>query len=198
MQKRPRIKVVSDTIQEFQGIRYYLCGNYFQHKCRRLHRVVWIAYRGEIPDGHHVHHRDGDTSSNRITNLKLVTPLEHRRIHGPTPGSVFTPEDHAKAAAWHGSKEGREWHREQYEKHCRPALEEEVERKCCGCGELFLTPRTPRKFCSDVCKMRSRRASGVDNELRICESCGIKYETNRYYKNRTCSRECGRRLSMSL
>ena len=34
-------KVVSETIQELNGERFYLGGKYYQHNGKRLHRAVW-------------------------------------------------------------------------------------------------------------------------------------------------------------
>ncbi len=197
MQKRPRIKIVSDTIQEFMGVRYYLCGHYFQHKGSRLHRRVWEAYRGEIPKGQHVHHQDGDVSNNRIANLQMVSAAEHRRIHGPNSGSSFTEEDRGKAAERHKSEAGLEWHREHYKRHSAKALHEKGQRECEWCGSSF-TCRVVgvAKFCSGDCKARSRRASGVDNETRECVTCGTSFVVNKYWKTQNCSRSCGRQKQL--
>ena len=48
---------------------------------RMLHDIVWENANGSIPDGYEIHHIDGDKQNNDIENLKLVTPLEHKRIH---------------------------------------------------------------------------------------------------------------------
>ncbi len=45
------------------------------------HRIVWEDHFGEIPAGMQVHHVDGDKTNNDISNLQLVSPLEHKRLH---------------------------------------------------------------------------------------------------------------------
>src|SRR4249920_1704457 len=69
--------VISPTIQEFAGDRYYLCGKYFQNVRGRLHLAVWRLHRGEVPPGHHIHHKDDDRSNNDLENLECLTVQEH-------------------------------------------------------------------------------------------------------------------------
>ena len=41
--------------------------------CRSLlaHRVVWLTFRGEIPAGRELNHKDGDKTNNALSNLEL-------------------------------------------------------------------------------------------------------------------------------
>lgn len=46
-----------------------------------LHRKIWIATYGEIPEGYIVHHIDGNKLNNDIKNLCLMTRSEHMKHH---------------------------------------------------------------------------------------------------------------------
>jgi hypothetical protein len=49
---------------------------------RYEHRVVMEALTGApIPQGMHVHHRNGDGLDNRPENLQLLTATEHNALH---------------------------------------------------------------------------------------------------------------------
>lgn len=43
----------------------------------RVHRVIWIAENGIIPDGYVIDHINNDKLDNRIENLQLLTPREN-------------------------------------------------------------------------------------------------------------------------
>ncbi len=50
-----------------------------QHKFE--HHRVWERANGPIPEGHVLHHVNGDRRDNRLENLQLVTRAEHVRLH---------------------------------------------------------------------------------------------------------------------
>jgi hypothetical protein len=45
------------------------------------HRYIWEKFNGKIPDGFEIHHKNGNKQDNRLSNLELITRLEHRRLH---------------------------------------------------------------------------------------------------------------------
>ena len=163
---------------------------------KRIHRYVWEKERGPIPEGFHIHHINHDKSDNRIENLELVKANEHHKYHGEIRAItdydklVKNLEEVArpKASEWHGSAEGLEWHKKQYEA-TKDKLHEKVALTCDHCGEEFSNIKRTR-FCSNKCKSAWRRESGIDNEIRVCVECGNEFTINKYKKTQCCSRSC--------
>ena len=176
---------------------------YFKHHTTYLHRYVWEKHNGPIPKGCHIHHIDGNPLNNDISNLRCVTPFEHAGEHPRTDEyrnhvseqmRGDSPRQNA-CRAWHASEAGHEWHVEHGKRVA--ANMQPVQFTCIQCGRVYLSKPagSPHKFCSNACKSAHRRASGVDDEDRICQVCGKAFRVNKYSKSRTCSRSCGRRLA---
>ena len=53
-----------------------------ERKKERYHRYLWFEQNGEIPDGHHIHHIDGNPLNNSIENLQLLLGKNHLSEHG--------------------------------------------------------------------------------------------------------------------
>lgn len=54
----------------------------FENSGNLVHLWVWRQFKGQIPPGYEVHHKDRKKLNNDISNLELMTIEEHRRIHG--------------------------------------------------------------------------------------------------------------------
>ena len=48
-----------------------------KQKLFKVHRLVWIAFNGPIPEGMQVNHINEDKQDNRLENLNLMTPSEN-------------------------------------------------------------------------------------------------------------------------
>ena len=63
------------------------------------HRAAWIVANGDIPDGHHVHHRCGQPLCCAPNHLAAMPATDHLREHGGKVldackrGHEFTPEN---------------------------------------------------------------------------------------------------------
>lgn len=157
------VQVISNTIQKFNGESFYLCGFYYQHKGKRLHRAVWEYHNGQIPQGYHVHHIDENRSNNQIGNLKLVEASAHISGHMSTPERKEKSREHIGKAVlaapeWHKSSAGHEWHSAHAKKYWHDApLRTYV---CTNCGKEYQTRGVRHKgnhFCHPNCKAAFRR-----------------------------------------
>jgi hypothetical protein len=153
-------------IQIFNGKEYrlYKDENYFSRGRKRLHTEVWKFYKGDIPKGYHVHHVDGNSHNNDISNLNIVLASLHMRFEGKKRfknNSEWAKEFHAKgiecAKEWHASKEGREWHSEHGKKMW---INREYKTKVCQvCSKEYKTRHNgPSKYCHQNCKAAALRA----------------------------------------
>lgn len=134
---------------------------YFGRAGHRLHRDVWEFHHGPIPDGMHIHHIDGDTANNDISNLECVPESEHRGHHAAAPRSekqmAHLESIRDKAAEWHRSEEGRAWHREHAKKSLAktwgaPRQFPELRLQCHWCGSQMVGKISRKKFCGSACQ----------------------------------------------
>ena len=193
--------------QKFNGVYFYEekeRGYYRNSKLKdRMHRYVWRFYNGEIPEGYHVHHIDGNKGNNDIKNLELIYGSDHLSMHGKMyfennkekVRKNLKENAIPKASEWHKSEEGRKFHRELFKKGLSDFIENKVIKECIQCGKEYETINTEKpKFCSNKCKSKHRRESGVDDVTKSCENCGSSFVTNKYYKKETCSLSCTKEL----
>lgn len=163
-----------------------------------MHRQVWEDHFGEIPKGFHVHHKDGNTLNNDISNLECITAKKHREHH-PFVGDVLDRQlAHLEnirplSKAWHASEEGRKKHAEigaMAWKNFKPK-----EKTCDQCGGKFNTSAMHGKerFCGNACKSAWRRSKGIDDVVKQCGFCGEQFTSNKYQKASYCSRSCAAR-----
>lgn len=155
-----KVKVISPTIQEFNGIKYYLCGAYFQNsdKKLRLHRAVWEYHNGKIPKGCVIDHIDRDVSNNQIENLRLATySMNNKNVSEETTRKRREHIERVRSLSkeWHASKEGRKWHSEHAKKMWR---EQKIKfYECMHCHKKFRAAASRNaKYCSLNCRQRAR------------------------------------------
>lgn len=192
-----QVIIINETTQEFNGLRYWAkTSKYYSRHTRkggprRLHRDVWEYHNGPIPNGYHVHHKDANRQNNQLNNLELRFASKHLSRHGKQADHTnWIAAQQRGAAAWHGSEEGRRWHKEQYEKHCKAVLHKKVEHECIVCGKKFIA-QSGAKTCSRNCRAKIERKSPAYKTERICSYCGKTFMAPKHSPQKNCSRECG-------
>lgn len=176
---------------------YYLSSHKIGERRIRLHIYVYQCERGrDIPEGWSIHHIDGNKNHNDINNLACIPQYYHASYHSKKYVEVHKEEMiqqmneiRNKASKWHGSEEGREWHKQHYEK-MKANLYQMHDFKCLFCGKEFQSTRVGSKFCCNAHKTRYRNSLGLDNETRKCIVCGKTFSVNKYQSTKTCSKEC--------
>jgi hypothetical protein len=128
-----------------------------------LHREIWIFHNGAVPDGWHIHHKDGDWNNNDISNLEAVSPVSHAARHGVESYIRNTSPAHLAhlerirglAKEWHRSKEGRAWHRQNIKNQTVRGVPYSkaayFDRACCICGKAFVSNNKNRVYCGNAC-----------------------------------------------
>lgn len=178
---------------------YRPSSNYIKRGVGHLHREIWKATYGDIPDGYDIHHKDENPLNNSIDNLECLSKSEHAELHAQSMpewkrewvrGQLNT---HArpKAIDWHKSDEGREFHKLLGKWSWEDR--DQVEKVCEHCGKQYSVVDISAhhsRYCSNACKSYARVASGIDNETRICEWCHIEFICNKYERKRYCGRSC--------
>jgi len=63
-------------VSKYRGCRY-------NGKRMRLHVAMYLEKHGldTLPEGYVVHHRDFNPLNNTLKNLRLMTAVEHNRLH---------------------------------------------------------------------------------------------------------------------
>ena len=180
-----------------QSTRDYFKYSNSEGKTKSLHVAIYEQATGKkVPEEYHIHHEDGNPLNNEISNLLCLSSSEHLRMHAKEYHKNNKDFVKANLAAirpltkeWHASEEGRKWHSE----HASEAFKtrEAVQFKCEVCGEPYETKhRGTTRFCSNKCKSKWRRDSGIDNIEKTCKTCGKPFTTNKYSKARFCSKKC--------
>lgn len=195
----------------FNGVEYKLMGtrryylsqsrsNEGRRRAKGLHVAIWEHHnKTEVPKGFEVHHKDGNTFNNDISNLECLSVSEHRKLYklkDPEKHNLHLNKARQRASEWHKSDEGREWHKEHY-KHTFAKIEAKTY-TCEQCGKVYESRRSTR-FCSHNCDVKWRYHNEYETENRNCVMCGTEFEAKLTKRDpggsRTCSRACRGKLN---
>lgn len=211
----PKHSTNSEVIA-FNGINYrrYPNGRYWseQHYYRAtpsdrkrgysyLHADIWKSVNGPIPYGYVIHHVDGNTENNNISNLACITQKEHVAKHRGNPKrrtkewyQARFAESQERSHQWQKTEEGKAAMRE----HGRRTIanRKPFECTCEQCGKVFTSIVLGKKirFCSGKCDSKWRLDHGDFAEDRACAYCGKTFTVkNKWSSTKCCSRSCAQR-----
>lgn len=136
--KRWETRPVKREHKRLCGINYYRQSDgYYRSSLTKggklLHRAIWEIEKGEIPNGWHVHHIDGNPGNNSIFNLHAIGQSEHAVLH--------PRKKHTEAVKKRQSLEKIGW----WETRVPSA------HVCDFCRHVFMTTATRVRFCSPRC-----------------------------------------------
>ena len=77
--------------------------------------------------------------------------------------------------------------------HAKEQVHKKIIKICEQCGEEYESSSNvahKQRFCSEKCKMKWRRANGLDREERVCIYCGKTFTCNKTLPTKFCSKRC--------
>ena len=185
-------------IIEFNGIKFYRYPESKHHsarfyfKCSKtklvkerkasLHRYIWSYLNGDIPEGHHIHHIDGNTFNNDISNLGCVPIDKHLSDHSKSRFLDKMEREkqterlkhlREKTKEWHRSEEGKKWH----SGHRNAMKQLKIEKRCINCQkgiwveQSFSNFKNSKRYCSRKCKTAYNRMNGMGRIDIKCFYC---------------------------
>lgn len=178
-----------------------------------LHREIYKDNFGPIPEGCHVHHKDGNSLNNAPSNLELLTASAHAKEHVAddahaalrAAGRERFQRYQKERTAWLATPEGQPKAKAEAALRVAGAAaargESEIVCEICGATATRANQSdgTPARYCSTVCiqtAFRRRAGIGAAEHPFVCLTCGKAGVTTR--KRRSyCGRECkslGRKL----
>lgn len=104
----------------FGGYKFSFVQNYYRRGTakkgeRFLHRAIWVANNGPIPDGFIIHHKDENTRNNDISNLECMLISDHHKHHFDEMWEQRRKDPALykslveRHSEWHRSDEGRKF-----------------------------------------------------------------------------------------
>lgn len=118
-----------------------------------LHRKIYEDNFGRIPNGYHVHHKDGNPLNNSPDNLEALPAKVHNRL---------TQEYYKSNAEW-VEKQKKRFSSESWRNKVSNGQKNRVKKrlKCQLCGESFMSRAYNSKWCNECKSMQYSDRNGL-------------------------------------
>ena len=163
-----------------------------------LHREIWRDHFGPIPDGHHIHHIDGNPDNNDIENLNASRLAIISAITGTSHHLIASSPNSKRLGCCRRAASVRCWQQPQSgivsmaNVHGKAVP---VERKCEQCGGSTPISRSRENASSAPTNASRHGVAPVASMMKIAPAlfAGRRSGINKFFTARTCSRVCGAR-----
>jgi len=171
---------------------------------KSLHLSVYEFYGNIRSEGYEIHHIDFNKENNDISNLACISSKEHHNIHEEKRkllyGKNWNLKNIKKAqkalSKWHSSDDYKIWLKKTYKERQKNGQKSHAKREisiviCDICGKTFTGyKKRKRNLCSNKCRAKDRRESGLDDIEKNCIVCGKIFISNKFQNIQTCSNSC--------
>ena len=187
----PKVEVIDEKRQKFNGITFYKRSSGHYHCGMGLHQAVWLYYFGLISEGYEIHHKNENKDDNNIENLQSLSKGDHSKIHNNLKlenrkkikgvckecGKEFEAYDCGKNRFCSDYCQSKYRHKK-----------DKITKKCAVCGKEYKTYKYKISTC---CSAKCAAEYFTKNKIVVeCEFCGKKFETRKNRPQKYCSREC--------
>ena len=179
----PKAEQVDATHQKFNGVVFVKDDTNHYRAEIGLHRLLWIYYNGNFPEGYHIHHCDLNPENNQLDNLQCLSSSDHKKIHATLEKKI---EVSCSACGKKFLTIARNPSRFCSNK-CRYESTKE-ERACSVCGKIFFARKYDKTItCSSACANILRAKAPRPTITGTCAYCGKEFTTTKTGRNKFCS-----------
>lgn len=186
--------------QKTGGKYYILRTDYKNRSGEMLHRAIWKKYKGDIPKGYVIHHKDHNPDKNSIENLECIQVSEHQRMHALERAEqsrenlekVVRP----KLYEWQQSEEGQQRLKEFGARLAEQNKQRIYKTICPECGTEYNKVKGRESgLCRKCAKRRTAKRlyekTHIPKEHKevICSVCGKTF-IQKSNRQKYCSSEC--------
>jgi len=169
-----------------KGQRYYRLSDRSKAESL-LHRAIWIYHKGDILEGHHIHHKDANRLNNDIDNLECLEQSIHHKIKWQEKRKEMLEAILSnRGEPYKRSIKHKQETSKRNSKYWKESLPSEIQ--CPDCKKMFVTKQPKLALRCRPCQKKKHYSDS--QEQRNCELCRNPFMVYKYSHTTTCSMKC--------